>query len=78
MAHTIPGPNTLNVFTFLTIPILMKLYFSFSAEVAVGESTENLLRFSEMHIGGIDPGSQVSTLKNFFFFVTDVGLNLLV
>jgi hypothetical protein len=33
----------------------------FSAEVVMGENSENLLRFSEMHIGGIDPGSQVST-----------------
>ena len=27
----------------------------------MGENSENLLRFSEMHIGGIDAGSQVST-----------------
>jgi hypothetical protein len=27
----------------------------------MGENSENLLRLSEMHIGGIDPGSQVSS-----------------
>ena len=33
----------------------------FLAEVVMGENSENLLRFSEVHIGGIDPGSQVSS-----------------
>ncbi len=36
-------------------------HFRILAEVVMGENSENLLRLSEMHIGGIDPGSQVSS-----------------
>jgi hypothetical protein len=32
----------------------------------MGENSENLLRFSEIHIGGIDAGSQVSTTVSGF------------
>jgi hypothetical protein len=38
----------------------------FPAEVVVGESPESIIRFSEVHVGGIDPGSTgVSTVPGF-------------